>query len=150
MVDRDAERMAVDWELADHDRAEFDGRVHQVLQVGRREVERRRPGMELRRDAPVFAFGRLEPERRRPVVESPGPHHRRRHVDVGVRRIDREVGAVERVAEHLVTDRGAAVVAGDHPSIRIRTVDVELAAVAGRRLNVVDVLREIVKRIPSG
>ncbi len=150
VVDRDADRLAIDGELAHHDGSEFHGRVHQVLEVGRRELERRRPGMQLGGDAPVFVSRRrLEPQRGRPVVEPPGPHHRRRHVDVGMCRIDRQVGAIQRVAEHLVSNRRGAVMAGHHPAMRIRPCDRQRAAIAGARLDVVDVLREVVQRIAA-
>ena len=131
-MDRDAERMAVDRELADHDRAEFDGLSIRYCRLGAVNSNGVGPGwscVATRQSSPSGGSNRSDAGRSsRPLR----PHHRRRHVDVGVRRIDGEVGAVERVAEHLVTDRDAAVVAGDHPPIRIRTVDVELAAVAGR------------------
>ena len=41
----------------------------------------------------------LERDARRPVLEPARPHQRRRHVDVGVRGVDAQVGAVHAIAE---------------------------------------------------
>ena len=40
VMDCQAEQLVFDGELAHHHRTEFDGRIHQVLQVGRGELER--------------------------------------------------------------------------------------------------------------
>ena len=150
----EAERVAVDRELANRHRAELGRAVHQVLKIGRGELERRGPRVQLRRDAParlaVAAAGRFERDGRGTIVEPARPHDRRRHVDVRVRRVDREVGAVDAVAEHFVAHghRRPPCCGTVHPygSGRVTASSRPSAPTA---LDVVHVLREIVQRIAA-
>ena len=78
-----------------------------------------RARMQLRRDGPGaagHARRRFERQRRRRIVEPARPHDRRGHVHVDVRRVDREIRAVDEIAEDLVPDRHRAAVRGHGPS----------------------------------
>ena len=92
---------------------------------------------------------RRQRERHRAIVEPARPHDRGRHVHVHVRGVDRQVRAVDAIAEHLVAHRHAAPVFADGPAGRIGPRDRQLAAVGPRGVHVVHVLREIVQRIAA-
>ncbi len=138
-------------ELADRHRTEFRGAVHQVLKIRRRELERRRSGVQLRGHFPLRT-GRLhERQRHRPIVQPMGPHDRRRHVDVRVRRVDGQIRPVDGVPVHFVLHGDAAAMAAAHiPPVRIGPRRLQLAAVPREGVHVVHVLREIVQRVAAG
>ena len=105
--------------------------------------------MQLRRDLPAHAGGLLEADGHRPIVEPVRPHDRRRHVDVRVRGVDGEVGAIHAVAEHLVLHGDAAAVSRHVPPVRVRPCRRQLAAVGREGVDVVHVLGEVVERVAS-
>ncbi len=161
MVHGEAKRPRSDGEPADGERAHFRRAVHQVLKVRRGErVARRNRGVaedreafavQLGRDepAPVHPCGLIERHRHGPLVEATRPHNRRGHVDVRVRRVDREIRAVDAIAVHLVFHGGAAAVAARVPAVRIRSRGLDLTPVRRRDVHVVHVLGEVVQRVPA-
>ena len=136
VMDGESECPRADRELADHDGPELCRTVHQVLQVRRGQLERvgdrsprvvRRPVpvyVELRRHLPMFTGRLLERDDRGSILEAVRPHQRRRHIDVRVVGVDRQIRAVDAIAVHLVLH-------GDE------------------RVDVVHVLREVVQRIAA-
>ena len=93
--------------------------VHQVVQVGRGEDQRVVGREELRGDVPRLAGRRHELHPGGARSRAPRPHQRRRHVQVAVRGVDAEVGAVDAIAEHAVADHHRAVVAGHVPLVQV-------------------------------
>ncbi len=150
VVHGEPEDVAVDRELAHRDRAELDGAVHEVLQVRRRVLEGRRAWMQLRRDPPLLPPRRLERQHGRAVVQAARPHDGRGHVQVKVGAVDRQVGAVHRVAVDPVAHGRRAAVPGGHPAGGVGPRQRELRPVAAGHVHVVDVLREIVERVAPG
>ncbi len=150
VVSGQANRASIRGERPHRARPEFDRAVHQILQVRRGELERAGAREQLRERAPLLSCWRLQRDDRTTVVEAARPHQRRRHVDVRVRWVNREVGAIQHVAENLVAQRDAAVVPRCNPSVRIRPRQRNLTPGAVYRANVVDVLREVVHRVPPG
>ena len=147
VVQRETEGMAADGELADAARPELRRAVHQVLQVRRGELERRRAQVQLGRDLPAHPGRLLKGDGDRTIVETVCPHDRRRHVDVRVRGVHREIGPVHAIAEHLVLHCDAAAVSGHVPAVGIRPGGRQFAAVGGEGVHVVDVLREVMQRV---
>ena len=89
-------------ERAQHEVPRAPSDCREVLQVRRGEGQGVAVGIQLRADLPVRVAPAAERDPDRPVVEAPRPQERRRHVQVRVRRVDAEVGAVGVVAEDLV------------------------------------------------
>ena len=133
-------------ELAQGDRTELDRAVHEVLQVWRGQDA---AVVQLRRDLPLRTGWLFQQHADRPVFETAGPHERGGHVDVRVGCVDREIRAVDAVAEHLVPQRDVAAVPAHGPPIRIRPRRLQLAPVGGEGVHVVDVLREIMERVAA-
>ena len=127
--------------------SELDRAVDQVLQVGRRERARIGRRMKLRRDLPR---GRgLERDAHRTILESARPHQRRGNIDVRVRGVDRQIRAVELIAEDLVADAHRAVVRRHVPLRRIRALGGKRHARAVVYLHVVDVPGELVDGVSA-
>ena len=158
VMDRDANRLRLPSgpsglrtvKRADRLRAQLGRTVHEVLEVRGRERPAIAGRKELRRRHPVEAFGRLEGHTDRPAIEAARPQEGRRHVHVRVRRIDREVGAVDVVAVDLVDDAHGAVVAADVPPIRIGPRRLQHLALPVERAKLEDVLRVFVDRVAAG
>ncbi len=148
VVQRQPERPVAGREPAARDRTKLCGAVHQVLKVRRGEFEGGRASLKLRGDLPGPVYGRVEGHGDGAVVEAARPHDDRRHVDVRVGRIDREIRAVDVIAEDLVFDGDDAAVVGNGPAVGIRPGRRNLAALATEGVDVVDVLREIMQRVP--
>ena len=74
---------------------------------------------QLRRHLPRAARRLHQRDARRAGHLPAHEHHRRRHVHVGVRRVDAEIGAVGAIAEHLVGDDDGAAVPGDVPLVQV-------------------------------
>jgi len=91
----------------------------------------------------------FEPHRHGAAFEPSRPHQRRRHIDVGVRAVDREVGAVHTITEDFVADAHGPLVSRDVPFVRVRAGERERRARRIGRVDVVDVLGELVQRIPA-
>ena len=135
-------------ERAQRELAELGRAVHQVLEIGR--------GERIRRPGPACSCvatlqrrsGRpLEAHRHRSTLHPARPHQRRRHVDVRMRAVDREVGAVDAVAEDAVLHPHGARVAGDVPLVRVGPRDGERLPRFVGDPHVEDVLRELVDRV---
>ena len=146
MMQRQPERPPIDRKHAHPDRAELRGTVHQVFEVGGGEFQRLRAGMQLRGHAPGLARRLRERHDDRSILEPPRPHDCRRHVDVCVRLVDREVRAIQPIAVHLVCDGNGAAVLRHIPAVRVGPRRGELAT-AGKRPDVVHIFREVVQRV---
>ena len=144
----EAERPRTDREGFDRHWAELDRTVDQILQVGSGELGRGRTGLELCRDLPLDAGRGVERQRRRSIVVAARPHDCRWHVDVRMGGIDGQVGAVNTVAVDLVLDGDRGRVLGNTPPGVVGMLDAKLASIGSVGMDVVDVLREVVKRIP--
>ena len=147
----EAERVPAQLELARDDGPELDRAVDEVLQVRRGELQGRRAGMELARHGPRLGDtgGLCQREGDGTVVHPARPHERRRNVHVEMTGVDGEIRAVDAIAEHLVTHDHRRPVLGHRPAGGIRARDVQRAAFGRDGLHVVDVLREVVERVPS-
>ena len=105
--------------------------------------------MELGGDLPLHSLGWVERYGDSTVVETARPHDGCRHVDVRVGRIDCQVRAVDVIAEDLVFHGNHAAVLGNDPAVWIRSGHRDLAALAIECMNVVDILREIMRRVAA-
>ena len=83
------------------------------------------------------------------AIQASRPHQCRRHVQVRVRGIDREIRAVDVVAVEFVDDPDSPVVTSDIPLVRVRPRHRERLALAIEGLQLEHVLRVFVQRIPS-
>ena len=123
VMDRDPEerpRLVCHVEGALREGAELGWAVHQVLKVRCRERERVRSRHQLRGHAPPRACGRIEADGHRTRIEAARPHESGRHVDVRVRAVDREVRAVDAIAEDAIAHAHRAGVTADIPLRGIR------------------------------
>ena len=93
---------------------------------------------------------RLERDPRGALLEAACPHQRRRHVDVRVGRVDREVRAVEAIAPYFVADAHHAAVPRNVPLRRVGTFDGERHSLAVVNPYVVHIPGEIVNGVASG
>ena len=146
---RKPERLQPDGELRDEQRAQLDRAVHQVRQVRGGKLERVRALMQLRRGLPAGAGRRLKLQGGRPIVHAPGPHDRRGHVQMHVRRVHSQVRPVNPVAVDLVLDRDDIPVGRHGPSGLIGPLNRQLGAISRVRVDVVDVLGELVQRVSA-
>ena len=132
------------------ERTELRRTVHEVLQVGRREGERRVAGEELCTNAPVGARRRLEAKRRGPHFKAARPHQCGRHVDVRMGAVDPEVGAVHAVAEDAVGHSHGTGMACDSPLVWTRLGCRQRHPGFVGDAHVEHVLDELVQRVPPG
>jgi hypothetical protein len=122
--------------------------VDQVLEVGGRKRARIARRTQLGRDLPVV--GCVEGDACGSWLEPPRPHERGRNIQMRVRGVDRQVRAVDPIAEHFVANPHRSAVAADVPLRRTGACHGQRPARAVIDLDVVDVLGELVDGVPPG
>lgn len=125
------------------------GAVQEVGQVGGGEAGRVVGGHELGGHPPPAPLRDVDGQFHGTGLLPPGPYEGGRHVQVGVAPVDAGVGPVGPVSVERVAERDRAAVLRDRPLVGVRPVDRHLPAVHARGTDVVDVLGELVERVPS-